>query len=104
MLAGGSPASLNAVRVLSDDVYQVVGSVRAQHTVSWNLIVLRRSAAWLGADTSAVGAFPWEKMSWLQYMPSAFVSGDVVVDSQTSTSRTCAGITITTGASGCRSQ
>ena len=30
-----------------------------------------------------VGVSPWEKMSWLQYMPSAFVSGDVVVDGRT---------------------
>jgi hypothetical protein len=83
LIAGGSPASLNAVRVLSDDVYQIVGSVKQQHAVSWNLVYLRRSAAWLGADKSAVGVFPWEKMSWLQYMPSAFVTGDVVVDGRT---------------------
>ena len=80
LIAGGTPVTWNAVRVLGDDVYQVTGSIHEQHDVSWNLVYLRRSAAWLGIDRAPVGVFPWEMMSWLQYMPSAFVTGEVVVD------------------------
>jgi hypothetical protein len=60
LVAGGSPFTLNIVQVLSDDVYQ--------------------TGAWLGADREHVGVFPWEQMSWLQYMPGALVAGDVTID------------------------
>jgi hypothetical protein len=40
----------------------------------------RRAAAWLGADRQHVGVFPWENMSWLQYMPGASVTGTVQID------------------------
>jgi len=81
LIAGGSPFTWNTVRVLSDDVYQVAGAVHHDHEVSWNLLYVRRRAApWLGLDNAAVGVFPWERMSWLQYMPSALVTGEVVVD------------------------
>ena len=80
LIAGGAPPTWNSVRVLGDDVYQVAGAIHQQHDVSWNLVYLRRSAAWLGIDRAAVGVFPWETMGWLQYMPSAFVTGEVVVD------------------------
>jgi hypothetical protein len=80
LIAGGAPPAWNYVKVLSDDVYRVVGSIHQGHDVSWNLLYLRRDPAWLGIDREKVGVFPWEQMSWLQYMPAAFVTGEVVVD------------------------
>ncbi len=80
IIAGGTPATWNAVHVLGDDVYQVAGAIHQQHDISWNLVYWRRAAAWLGADGAHVGVLQWEAMSWLQYMPSAFVTGDVTID------------------------
>jgi hypothetical protein len=80
LIADGSSAAWNYTQVLSDEVYRVVGSIHQGHDVSWNLFYVRRDSAWLGADREHVGLFPWEEMSWLQYMPAAFVTGEVVVD------------------------
>jgi hypothetical protein len=80
IIAGGSPLTWNTVRVLGDDLYHVAGAIHQQHDVSWNLLYVRRSEAWLGLDNGAVGVFPWERMSWLQYMPAAIVTGEVTID------------------------
>jgi len=82
VLIAGSSDAVGFVQVLSDDAYRVVGSINAGHQISWNLLYVRQGASWKGVDRERVGLFPWENMSWLQYMPGASVSGVVVVDGQ----------------------
>ena len=83
LIPGGSPASWNYIKVLSDDIYRVAGSIHREHDVSWNLLYVRRDRGWFGLDRERVGVFPWEQMSWLQYMPAAFVTGEVAIDGHT---------------------
>jgi hypothetical protein len=80
LIAGGSPLSWNSVQVLSDDAYRTIGAIHEGHDISWNLLYVRRDRAWLGLDREHVGVFPWEQMSWLQYMPAAFVTGELLID------------------------
>lgn len=39
-------------------------------------------SAWFAVDRMAVSTLPWERMSWLVYMPRAVVSGRPAVDGQ----------------------
>jgi hypothetical protein len=78
LIASGSSAS--SVQVLGDDLYRIVGSIDRAHRVSWDLLYLRLAPPWLGSDRRHVGLFPWERMSWLQYMPGASVTGEITVD------------------------
>lgn len=80
VIAGDSARALSFVQVLGDDAYRIVGSTSGSHSVSWNLLYVRQAGAWFGADREHVGLFPWEQMSWLQYMPGASVWGTVAVD------------------------
>jgi hypothetical protein len=43
-------------------------------------VYTRRRQPWFAADQRQVGWLPWELMSWLVYMPSASVSGEMTVD------------------------
>lgn len=83
LVAGGSPFSLSYVHVLNDNVYHIVGSISQEHNISWDLHYVRLTRSWLASDRQHVGIFPWEEMSWVQYMPGAFVTGVVTVDGHT---------------------
>jgi hypothetical protein len=71
---------LNVIHVLNDDAYRIVGSIQQEHRIAWDLVYVRRSPSWFAGDRLPVGVLPWEQMSWLQYMPSAFVSGRLTID------------------------
>lgn len=71
----------NAIQVIDRDTYRVVGASR-DGRLSWDLIYVRDAASWFAADSLEVGRLPWERMSWLIYMPGAEVSGRMVVDGQ----------------------
>jgi len=71
----------NAIEVIDSDTYRIVGSI-GNGRVQWALTYVRQSDAWLGGDREKVGMFPWEQMSWLVYMPGAYVSGEVTVDGE----------------------
>ncbi len=77
---GPALGSEGHVEVVDDGRYRIAGTVDGQHPISWDLVYERESASWLAADRRPVGRFPWERMSWLVYMPSASVSGTVTVD------------------------
>ena len=80
VILGNSSGPVNYVQVIDDDIYRIVGSVHGQHEVSWRLIYVRQTDSWLAADREHVGVLPWEHMGWIQYMPGALVTGDVVID------------------------
>jgi hypothetical protein len=71
----------SAVQVIDADTYRIVGATR-DGRLSWDLTYARESSAWFAADRMAVGTLPWERMSWLVYMPRAVVSGRLAVDGQ----------------------
>jgi len=68
-----------AVEVIDDETYRVWGAIPGDRPISWDLTYSARSAPWLGGADEMVGLHPWEKMSWLVYMPAAVVSGEVVL-------------------------
>lgn len=69
----------NAIQVIDADTYRVTGASR-DGRLRWDLTYAREAETWLAADRMGVGSFPWEKMSWLIYMPRARVVGRMVVD------------------------
>lgn len=71
----------NAIQVIDSDTYRILGSV-GDGRLSWDLIYVRQADSWFGGNREDVGLFPWEQMSWLIYMPGAYVSGEVHVDGQ----------------------
>jgi hypothetical protein len=86
----GSPASAalvvdggGSVEVIDERTYHVTGAVAGDHEISWDLTYVARRPPWLGGEDEAVGLLPWERMSWLVYMPAALVSGDVTIDGRT---------------------
>lgn len=70
------------VDVIDEGTYRVVGSVAGEHRLAWDLTFVSRSLPWLGTDDEKVGLLPWERMSWLVYMPRASVSGTVWLDDE----------------------
>jgi len=75
----GLPAG-GRIEVLGEDRYRITGTVSGTHSVAWNLVYARRSQPWFAADQRQVGGLPWERMSWLVFMPSASVGGILTVD------------------------
>ncbi len=71
----------SAIQVIDADTYRIVGATR-DGRLSWDLTYAKESDAWFAADRVAVGTLPWERMSWLVYMPRAVVSGHLAVDGQ----------------------
>jgi hypothetical protein len=71
----------NAIEVIDSDTYRIVGSI-GDGQLSWDLIYVKQTDSWFGGDREKVGLFPWEQMSWLIYMPGAYVSGEIDVDGQ----------------------
>lgn len=69
----------NYIEVIYSDTYRIVGSI-GDGRLSWDLIYVRQADSWFGGDREEVGLFPWEQMSWLIYMPGAYVSGEIEVD------------------------
>jgi hypothetical protein len=69
----------NSIQVLDDDAYRIIGASRSGR-LEWDLNYVRQASPWFAADRIGVGKFPWERMSWLIYMPSATVTGRVEVD------------------------
>ena len=65
--------------VLDRDTYRIQGSI-ASGLVSWDLTYSSRAEPWFSGDREWVGLFPWERMSWLVYMPGAEVSGTIEAD------------------------
>ena len=83
----GSPSSADlsiensgSVEVIDDTSYHVLGAVAGAHSITWDLTYIARSSPFLGIEGENVGLLPWEKMSWLVYMPRALVSGEVTID------------------------
>jgi len=74
----------NTIEVMDSDTYHIVGSI-GNGRVSWDLTYVRQADSWCAADREKVGLFPWEQMSWLIYMPGAYVSGEIEVDGQSYT-------------------
>jgi hypothetical protein len=71
----------NTIEVIDSDTYRIVGSI-GDGRVQWDLIYTRQADSWFGGDREKVGLFPWEQMSWLVYMPGAYVSGEVQIDEE----------------------
>jgi hypothetical protein len=83
----GSPANAalvveggGGVEVVDERTYHVTGAIAGDHEIAWDLTYVAARPPWLGAADDAVGLAPWEKMSWLVYMPAALVTGEVVID------------------------
>jgi len=53
--------------------------VSGTQSVAWNL-VRPPEPTLVRADQRQVGGLPWERMSWLVFMPSASVGGILTVD------------------------
>jgi len=71
----------NTIAVIDSNTYRIVGS-SGEGRVRWDLTYVRQADSWIGGDREKVGIFPWEQMSWLVYMPGAYVSGEVAVDGE----------------------
>lgn len=69
----------NEVQVIEGGSYRVTGASR-DGRLRWDLTYAPDADPWFAADRMGVGSFPWEKMSWLVFMPRADVSGRMVVD------------------------
>ncbi len=67
------------MRLGDDGAYRVSGASR-DGRLSWDLIYAADVEPWLAADRAAIGSMPWERMSWLVYMPRARVTGRLTVD------------------------
>lgn len=83
----GSPTSADlsiggsgSIEVIDDASYRLQGAVAGAHSIAWDLTYVSRSSPFLGIDGEKVGLSPWEKMSWLVFMPRALVSGEVNID------------------------
>jgi hypothetical protein len=71
----------SAIEVVDASTYRIVGATQ-DGRLSWDLTYVKESDAWAAADRITVGSVPWERMSWLVYMPRAAVSGKVTIDGQ----------------------
>jgi hypothetical protein len=71
----------STIAVVAPNVYRITGASR-DGRLAWDLVYVKSAEAWLAADRLAVGTLPWEKMSWLIYMPHAAVSGSLTADGQ----------------------
>ena len=69
----------NGIDAADADTYRIHGA-SLDGRLAWDLSYAREAAPWFAGDRVTVGSFPWEKMSWLVYMPRALVTGTVVVD------------------------
>jgi hypothetical protein len=72
----------NTVEVIDVDTYRIIGSI-GDGRISWDLTYVRQAGAWFGGDREQIGVLPWEQMSWLIYMPGAYVTGEIQVNNQT---------------------
>lgn len=70
----------NSVQALGS-LYEIRG-VSKDGRIAWYLQYQRQSDPWYAANHMPVGAFSWEQMNWLVYMPRAQVSGVIIVDGQ----------------------
>jgi hypothetical protein len=73
----------NFIVVNDDGSYKIQGSIQGEKHISWNLIYTPLASPWFARDREKVGIFPWEVMSWLIYMPGAWVTGTVRIDDKT---------------------
>lgn len=69
----------NFAKVTDGGSYRVTGASR-DGRLRWDLTYAPDASPWFAADRMGVGFFPWEKMSWLVFMPRARVTGDLIVD------------------------
>jgi len=69
----------NTIQVTSDNTYQLAGASQ-DGALAWNLTYNREAQSFLGIDLGALGTQPWERMSWLVYMPRAGVTGQLTVN------------------------
>jgi hypothetical protein len=74
---------VNSIQVVDLDTYQVAGALEGDHAISWFLGYVPQAAPWLGSAGEQVGWLPWERMSWLNFMPGAEVTGWVTIDGHT---------------------
>jgi hypothetical protein len=65
---------VNQIQVLDEDHYHISGSIDGGD-IAWDLTYERRAESWYSGDQEWVGILPWERMSWLIYMPLAEVNG-----------------------------
>jgi hypothetical protein len=71
----------NYMYVNEDGSYHIVGNIQGEaHNISWDLIYIPQTGPWFARDREKVGIFPWEVMSWLVYIPGAWVTGTVKID------------------------
>ena len=66
---------INSIQVVEPDTFHLAGSLNGEHSISWSLVYVPQAAPWQGSDGERVGWLPWERMSWLNYMPAATVQG-----------------------------
>ena len=71
----------SSVRVGDDGEYRIAGASR-DGRLSWDLTYTPLLDPLFAADRVTVGSLPWERMSWLVYMPRASVTGRLIVDGQ----------------------
>src|ERR1700729_3778872 len=69
----------NTIQVTGDNMYQLTGASQ-DGAIVWDLTFNREAQSFQGLDLAALGAQPWEKMSWLVYMPRAGVTGQLTVN------------------------
>ena len=73
---------INFVEVIGKHTYHIVGCI-ADGRIKWDLIYTPQIDPWFARDREKVGRHEWEQMSWLVYMPGAYVTGKVVIDGET---------------------
>jgi hypothetical protein len=74
----------NQLVALDANTYHLTGA-SLNHTISWDLTFVRQAQSFQGFSRAALGPKPWEMMSWLAYMPSSHVTGQLTVNGQTYT-------------------
>jgi len=72
----------DSISVSGPSTYNIMGATN-DGRLNWNLQYQRDAASWFAADHANVAPAPWEKMSWLVYMPGANVTGTLTVDGHT---------------------
>ena len=72
----------NSIHVAGANTYVLTGA-SLDGAVSWNLTFTRQATSFQGFNAAELGAAPWEKMSWLVYMPRAAVSGQLTANGVT---------------------
>ncbi|MGD8522704.1 MAG: hypothetical protein PVF56_16270 [Desulfobacterales bacterium] len=74
--------NINSVKVIDNHTYHIVGCI-ADGRIKWDLMYAPQIDPWFAAERKKVGRHDWEQMSWLVYMPGAYVTGNVVIDGET---------------------